>query len=107
MPQSSAQSSQLADQVRARIAEAFAGKLPEGLAIEVEDSRVVLTGCVDSPAVAQEIEKAAAISPGVLGVHNALRTRHDDPPSPPGQPVATGMNAEPVAPPYGQINHKV
>ena len=101
------QSSELADQVRARIAEAFAGKLPEGLAIEVEDSRVVLTGCVDSPAVAQEIEKAAAISPGVLGVRNALSTRHDDPPSPPGQPVASDVNAEPVAPPYGQINHKV
>ncbi|WER49330.1 BON domain-containing protein [Cupriavidus sp. WKF15] len=99
-------SSELEAQVRARIAEAFAGSLPQGLAIEVADRRVTLTGCVDSPAVAQEIEKAAAISPGVLGVHNALRTRHDDPPLP-AQPDANHTNAIPVAPPAGQIHHKV
>lgn len=102
-------SRELEAQVRARIAAAFAGSLPPGLAIEVADRRVTLTGCVDSLAVAQEIEKAAAISPGVLGVHNALRTRHDDPapPAPPAQPDVNDTNATPVEPPAGQIHHKV
>ncbi|CAG2134912.1 BON domain-containing protein [Cupriavidus numazuensis] len=102
------QTPELEAQVRARIAEAFAGSLPEGLVVEVADGRVTLSGCVDTPSVAQDIEKAAAISPGVLGVHNALRTRRDDPPAPaPAQPAVSGMNADPADHAAGPIHHKV
>ncbi|ODV42009.1 transporter [Cupriavidus sp. UYMMa02A] len=102
------QSSDLEAQVRARVADAFQGTFPEGLAIEVADGRVTLTGCVDSPAIAQDIEKAAAISPGVLGVHNALQTRRNDPPpASPAQPETSGMNADPADRPSGPIHHKV
>ncbi|KWR89617.1 BON domain-containing protein [Cupriavidus sp. IDO] len=94
-------------QVRERITEAFGGIFPAGVTVAVADRRVLLNGCVEDQYIAQRIEKAAAVSPGVLGVHNALRTRQPAPVEPPGQPPSSGADANPAGRPSGQINHKV
>ncbi|WP_354686136.1 BON domain-containing protein [Cupriavidus necator] len=93
--------------VRAEIATAFDGRFPDGVTLEVADRRVTVRGCVDDVNVSQRIEKAAAVSAGVLGVHNELSLRHEPPPEPQGQPEDSGMDADPAQRPSGQINHKV
>ncbi|WP_427307965.1 BON domain-containing protein [Cupriavidus sp. H39] len=93
--------------VRAKITEAFDGRFPDGVTLEVADRRLTVRGCVEDVATAQRVEKAAAVSPGVLGVHNALSTRQPPPPEPQAQPAASGMHADPAEKPAGQVNHKV
>lgn len=93
--------------VRAEIAAAFDGRFPDGVTLEVADRRVALRGCVEDVDTAQRVEKAAAVSPGVLGVHNALSTRQPPPPEPQGQPAGSGRHADPADKPAGQVNHKV
>lgn len=93
--------------IRAEIAAAFAGRFPEGVTLDVADRRVTVRGCVDDIEVAQRIEKAAAVSAGVLGVHNELSLRRQPAPEPKGQPQHSGMNADPARKPSGQVHHKV
>lgn len=93
--------------VRAEIAAAFDGCFPAGVTLEVSDRRVNLGGCVEDVDAAQRIEKAAAVSAGVLGVHNGLSLRQQPAPVPPGQPASSGMNADPSRRAEGQVNHKV
>ncbi|MDQ0139920.1 BON domain-containing protein [Cupriavidus necator] len=93
--------------VRAEIAAAFDGRFPDGVTLEVTDRRVTVRGCVADVDTAQRVEKAAAVSPGVLGVHNALSTRQPPPPEPAGQPPSSGRHADPADKPAGQVNHKV
>ncbi|SCB26885.1 BON domain-containing protein [Cupriavidus alkaliphilus] len=107
---SSADDEALRVAVRAEIAAAFDGRFPDGVTLEVSDRRVTVRGCVEDVDTAQRVEKAAAVSPGVLGVHNALSTRQ--PPAPPapepqGQPEGSGRHADPADKPAGQVNHKV
>lgn len=93
--------------VRAQIAAAFDGRFPDGVTLEVADRRVTVRGCVEDVGTAQRVEKAAAVSPGVLGVHNALSTRQPPAPEPQGQPAGSGKHADPADKPAGQVNHKV
>jgi osmotically-inducible protein OsmY len=93
--------------VRAEIAAAFDGRFPEGVTLDVADRRVTVRGCVEDTETAQRVEKAAAVSPGVLGVHNALSLRQQPPPQPQGQPAGSGRHADPAEKPHGQVNHKV
>jgi len=95
-------------EVRDRVGQLWEGRLPEGLVVEIEDRRVTLSGCVQDEAVAQAIERAVAGTPGLLGIHNVLRTRGPAPARPvPAQQDSGGMHGALVEPPYGQINHKV
>lgn len=93
--------------VRAEIAAAFDGRFPEGVTLDVVDRRVTVRGCVDDIEVSQRIEKAAAVSAGLLGVHNELSLRRQPAPEPQGQPQDSGMHADPARKPAGQVNHKV
>ncbi|WP_444634829.1 BON domain-containing protein [Cupriavidus oxalaticus] len=106
-PPSAADDEALRVAVRAEIAAAFDGRFPDGVTLEVADRRVTVRGCVEDVDTAQRIEKAAAVSAGVLGVHNALSLRREPPPEAPAQPEDSGMQADPSQRPYGQINHKV
>lgn len=81
--------------------------MPDTVAVHVADRRVTLTGQVEDIDLSQRLEKAAATPPGVLGVSNQLTTRVPPPDEPPGQPLASGMRADPSEKPSGQIHHKV
>lgn len=106
-PSPSADDEALRVAVRAEIAAAFDGRFPDGVTLDVADRRVTVRGCVEDVDTAQRIEKAAAVSAGVLGVHNALSLRHEPRPGTPAQPEDSGMQADPSQRPSGQINHKV
>jgi len=94
--------------VRDRVAQLWEGRLPEGLVVEIEDRRVTLSGCVQDEVIAQAIERAVAGTPGLLGIHNVLRTREPARArSEAMQMDSGGMHGALVEPPYGQINHKV
>lgn len=54
----------------------------------------------------QRIEKAAAASAGLLGVHNQLRIRPPEPAPPPAN-VADPCLGVPLVRDAGQVNHKV
>ncbi|MFS8977042.1 BON domain-containing protein [Cupriavidus necator] len=106
-PTSAADDEALRVAVRAEIAAAFDGRFPEGVTLDVADRRVTVRGCVEDVDVAQRIEKAAAVSAGVLGIHNELSLRRQPAREPQGQPEDSGMNADPSRKPAGQVNHKV
>ncbi|SDC73584.1 BON domain-containing protein [Cupriavidus sp. YR651] len=97
----------LRERIGTCIAEACGGDMPDGVAVHVVNRRVTITGRVEDVDLAQRIEKAAATPPGILGVSNQLTTRVPPPVEPPGQPPASGMQADPAKRPPGQVNHKV
>jgi osmotically-inducible protein OsmY len=95
----------LADLVRQQIAQAFAGEFPQDVTITVDDKRVRLLGTVEDVDTVERITKAAAVTPGILGIHNELQTRQPAPPA--SEEPAPQSQGKPLDPPYGQINHKV
>lgn len=100
---------ELHDAVLIAVREAVGADLADTLDISVTDRRVTLGGTVADTPTAQAVERAAALPPGLLGVHNQLEVEHPTPvdvnvPANVGLPDRDGV---PLDPPAGQINHKV
>ncbi|TWG81742.1 hypothetical protein L602_000400000610 [Cupriavidus gilardii J11] len=99
---------------REHIAREFDGQPPE-VQLSIEDKRIRIAGKVGDADTAQRIAKAAAIGPGVLGVHNDLEFEAGPEPSQPlpGAASAGDLSKEapeqgaPLPPPEGVIHHKV
>lgn len=96
----------LAQRVRAEITRVCSGAFPAGVTMRVVERRVELGGCVENLDFLQRIEKAAAASAGLLGVHNQLRIRPPEPAPPPAK-VADPCLGVPLERDAGQVNHKV
>lgn len=101
-------------QARDHIAQEFGGQPPD-VQLSIEDKRIRIAGKVRDADTAQRIAKAAAIGPGVLGVHNDLAFDVGTDAAQPlaGAQAAGDMPKEaaergvPLEPPEGVIHHKV